>query len=308
MNLLGSAFYDPAVAETKATDTLLAMTAFDTTNLRIAFTIPAHGKVFVRLVASIHGAAPPPVVLMGVLDGSTVRARMPPDLAQATAATQIRPHKIEVTLSGLTPGAANWDAAYGVENVTASTAFKYGGPNDTTGNNAFGGILFEVWDPQPQTTTGQLSVDANGRVDVIKIAGTTQTARDLGASVITASISTGGISAASFAAGAVDAAALAADAGTEIGTAVWATTTRALTDKAGFSLSAAGITAIWAEVMEGAVSAVQMMRGFAAALLGKASGLDGTTALYRDTGDTKDRITATVDSSGNRTAVTRDLT
>ena len=43
------------------------------------------------------------------------------------------------------------------------------------------------------------------------------------------SVATGGIAAASFATGAIDAAALAADAGTEIGTAVWATTTRVLT-------------------------------------------------------------------------------
>lgn len=82
----------------------------------------------------------------------------------------------------------------------------------------------------------------------------------------------------------------------------------AAASKTGYSLSAAGITAIWAEVMEGAVTAVQMMRGFAATLMGKASGLDTTTAVYRDVGDTKDRITATVDADGNRTAVTRDLT
>jgi len=42
-------------------------------------------------------------------------------------------------------------------------------------------------------------------------------------------IATGALTAAKFAAGAIDAAALAADAGTEIGTAVWATTTRVLT-------------------------------------------------------------------------------
>lgn len=44
-----------------------------------------------------------------------------------------------------------------------------------------------------------------------------------------AAIGTGAITTASFSAGAIDAAALAADAGTEIGTAVWATTTRLLT-------------------------------------------------------------------------------
>lgn len=43
------------------------------------------------------------------------------------------------------------------------------------------------------------------------------------------SISTGGIAAGSFAAGAIDAASIAADAGTEIGTATWASTTRLLT-------------------------------------------------------------------------------
>jgi hypothetical protein len=50
------------------------------------------------------------------------------------------------------------------------------------------------------------------------------------------------------------------------------------------------------------------MRGFLAVLLGKASGLATTTAVYRDVADTKDVITATVDADGNRTAITRDLT
>lgn len=44
----------------------------------------------------------------------------------------------------------------------------------------------------------------------------------------------------------------------------------------------------------------------AAVLLGKASGLATTTAVYRSLDDVHDRITATVDGDGNRTAVTRD--
>lgn len=56
------------------------------------------------------------------------------------------------------------------------------------------------------------------------------TAASIAASAIAdTKIATGAITAAKFAAGAIDAAALAADAGTEIGTAVWATTTRVLT-------------------------------------------------------------------------------
>ena len=50
------------------------------------------------------------------------------------------------------------------------------------------------------------------------------------------------------------------------------------------------------------------MRLFRAALVGKAAGLATTTATYRDAADAKDRITATVDVDGNRTAVTLDAT
>lgn len=52
----------------------------------------------------------------------------------------------------------------------------------------------------------------------------------------------------------------------------------------------------------------QGLRLFAAALLGKASGLATTTAVFRDTNDTKNRISATVDANGNRSAVTLDGT
>lgn len=58
-----------------------------------------------------------------------------------------------------------------------------------------------------------------------------------------------------MAADTLTASALAADAGSEIGTAVWATGTRALTDKAGFSLSAAGVQAIW-DALTSALSTV----------------------------------------------------
>jgi hypothetical protein len=58
-------------------------------------------------------------------------------------------------------------------------------------------------------------------------------------------VAAGGITAASFATDAIDANAVKADAGTEIATAVWASATRSLTDKIGFSLSAAGVQANW---------------------------------------------------------------
>lgn len=108
-----------------------------------------------------------------------------------------------------------------------------------------------------------------------------------------ASVDTGGITSASFASGAITAAAIAAD----------AITAAKVAADVGTEIAAA----VWDAVMEGTYSAKQMMRGYAAALLGKAAGFAGTSRTFRDTGDTKDRITATVDSSG-RTAVTLDLT
>lgn len=51
----------------------------------------------------------------------------------------------------------------------------------------------------------------------------------------------------------------------------------------------------------------KVMRVLFSALGGQASGMATTTAVFRNGGtDTKDRITATVDSNGNRTAVTLD--
>lgn len=63
---------------------------------------------------------------------------------------------------------------------------------------------------------------------------------------------------------------------------------------------------IWAYVVTGTTTAVQAVRGFIAAMLGKASGLP-TAPKYRNIADSKDVITATTDTDGNRTTVTLDL-
>jgi len=102
--------------------------------------------------------------------------------------------------------------------------------------------------------------------------------------ITAASLATGAITAAKFAAGAIDAAALAADAGAEIA------------------------DAVWDEQVDGTTTGRQSIRLINSAAAGKASGLGTTTAVYRDLADTKDRISATVDADGNRTAITRDVT
>lgn len=51
----------------------------------------------------------------------------------------------------------------------------------------------------------------------------------------------------------------------------------------------------------------QVMRILLAAMAGLVSGADGTEIRFRDQANTKDRIAATVDEDGNRSAVTLDV-
>ena len=71
-------------------------------------------------------------------------------------------------------------------------------------------------------------------------------------------------------------------------------------------VGAPAVADILAGVVEGSLTLTQVMRLMLAALAEKSSGGGTTTVKFRDHADSKDRITATVDSSGNRTAVTLD--
>lgn len=148
MACLASVLYDPSTAVSKATTSALAITALDTTNLRRTFTVPASGMVLVRLAGTLHGATTFPQIMLGVLEGSTVKGRTPPVLGGGNnAATTLMRVESVFIVGGLTPGAQlTWDAAYGVETVVALTGLKYGGPNNTTANNSFGGFQFEIWE------------------------------------------------------------------------------------------------------------------------------------------------------------------
>jgi hypothetical protein len=62
------------------------------------------------------------------------------------------------------------------------------------------------------------------------------------------------------------------------------------------------------EDVESGMTLRQALRLVAAASAGKISGASGTTVVIRNAvADSKDRVTATVDSNGNRTAITYDL-
>jgi hypothetical protein len=62
------------------------------------------------------------------------------------------------------------------------------------------------------------------------------------------------------------------------------------------------------QIVETSFSTRQSLRLMFAALVGKLSGAGTSTITIRDVNDTKDRIVATVDSNGNRSVVTKDVT
>jgi|RhiMetdeSRZDD1v2_1073273.scaffolds.fasta_scaffold187135_1 hypothetical protein len=72
------------------------------------------------------------------------------------------------------------------------------------------------------------------------------------------------------------------------------------------TLSSAAVDSILDDPVEGSYTMRQLLRLMASALFGKASGGGTATITFRDLGDSKDRITATVTSNGNRTTVVLD--
>ncbi len=148
MACLGAILYDPATAQTRGT-AAAAMTAFDTTNARITFTVPASGRVLVRICCVVHGATTFSAILLGVMNGSTVVGRVCPigGLKATALATAMVTQEATFVVPGLTPAASlTWDAAWGIETFVTNSLIKYGGPNDGTANNAFGALIFEIWE------------------------------------------------------------------------------------------------------------------------------------------------------------------
>lgn len=148
MALLAGKTYDPATAVSHSTAVNLAMTALDTANLRLTFTVPVSGSVLVRLKGTQHGNTTFAQILLGVMDAVGVVARVTPHMViGGTSLATTRCHcEALFVVTGLVPAASlTWDAAYGVEVAVATTGLKYGGPDSVTANDAFGAFQFEVW-------------------------------------------------------------------------------------------------------------------------------------------------------------------
>lgn len=106
-------------------------------------------------------------------------------------------------------------------------------------------------------------------------------------------------------------AAIVEDTGTTIPAQITAGVT--VSDKTGFSLSTAGVSAIvsavFSQIIEGSITFIQSIRIRLAALVGKTSGAETGTIPFRDTADSKTRFTAVCDTDGNRDTITMgDLT
>jgi hypothetical protein len=83
-----------------------------------------------------------------------------------------------------------------------------------------------------------------------------------------------------------------------------AATTSLASSIAALPTASAIATAVFATVVENSLTFLEIVRLKAAVLLGKASGQGTTSPVFRDLADTKDRVAASVDTSGNRTGVT----
>jgi hypothetical protein len=76
---------------------------------------------------------------------------------------------------------------------------------------------------------------------------------------------------------------------------------------AGFAaLNDISVSDILSAVIESGYTLQEAMRLYNAVLLSKVSGAGTGTEIFRDINDTKNRVTATIDSSGNRTTITLD--
>ena len=66
-------------------------------------------------------------------------------------------------------------------------------------------------------------------------------------------------------------------------------------------------SAVLEEIIEGTLTHKEAMRLLLAILAGLTSGGGSDTLVFRDIGDTKDRLVATVDRNGNRVVIIRDV-
>lgn len=211
----------------------------------------------------------------------------------ALDATEMTADRIDVQF--VDAAGAEWDECIITINTTAVTVddlVRSTTPANTLDVSAAGNAGID-WGNIANPTTAQNLSGTNIDTDQVVASVSGAVGSVTGA---VGSIAAGGIAAAAFAAGAIDAAAIAANA---IGAS---------------ELAADAVTEIITGLLdltdgiEIGLTPRQALRLMAAADAGKLSGAATTTVTIRNAvADTADRIQATVDSSGNRTAITYNL-
>lgn len=145
-------------------------------------------------------------------DGANITVYVAKDWGAVTVLTDTTATELDAT------NAKGWYLFDVSQTESNADALLFSGKSATANISVVGQLIYTL-----PPNLSALSVDSNGRVDVIKLAGTTQTARDLGASVL---LSPGtGTGQVSLSSGAVT-----------VGT---------NNDKTGYALSTAGVQAIW---------------------------------------------------------------
>lgn len=199
-------------------------------------------------------------------------------------------------------------AAFGDNALTGATVIICG---STQGYCEAATIDSNVGSTDVATLTAALPVALTGTI--------TYTIYGTASSSGSVSIAAGGITAASIATGAIDADALAADAGTELGTATWATTTRALTifdeDSTTMDLNATAVGSLTTvtNILTGLRDTVIEDQGsvtwgcaMAVLLAGVAGDLDvtGSSGIFEEPSGAETRITYTITSGDRAVTIT----
>jgi hypothetical protein len=149
-NLLGAINRDPGTAETVQTTTASVMAAISTTNFRLTVTAPTSGRIACRIRGCWTGNTSLASFHLGVMEGSTIWGRQAAwanaGNVGAPAATDLYPVEAFLTMGGFTGGNSYvLDAAWAVETVQTSSNLKWGGPDNATTNDAWGGLTYELW-------------------------------------------------------------------------------------------------------------------------------------------------------------------
>lgn len=261
--------------------------------------------------------------------GSTLGVTGATTLAALTTTGTVTMNALTVSNATTLSGAVSLGSTLGVTGTTTFAAINTGAVGITTLATSGTTTLNALTVSGATTLTGAVTASNASNnivgIDVAKLAGTAYASADFSTTMKTSittacTAATPTVSVGSLGADAITAVSIAADAAAEIGTAVWASGTRTLTAGTNIQLPNNGLDLV---LIESGISAsssltndagtqltsINARQGLAlctSVLAGVLAGAATTTNTMKAGGNASSntRVTATVDSSGNRTALT----